>query len=71
MLFDLKFYERDGAAVVQTRYDWVADDVNPYNIHTVHLEDGERVIGYKSRTVPNTINSAYQLDFQLIVGRLV
>ena len=34
LLFDLKFYDRDGAAVVQTRYDWVADDVNPYNIHT-------------------------------------
>ncbi len=51
--------------MLKTEYDWVAKG---YNTHTVHLEDGERVIGYKSRA-----NSKYAAhsDFQLIIGRLV
>jgi hypothetical protein len=40
-------------------------------IKTVHLEDGERIIGYKSRSGPNHPNSAWHYDFQLIIGRLI
>ena len=67
MLRGLKFYTKDGAVVLQTRFDWVA---NGYKTHTVHLEDGERVIGYKSASHRDS-NLAANYDFQLIIGRLV
>jgi hypothetical protein len=47
MLYGLKFYSKDGAVVLKTGYDWVAGS---YKTHTVVLADGERVIGYKSRS---------------------
>ncbi len=62
-LYGLKFYSKDGAVVLQTGYDWVADF---FPTHTVYLEDGERVIGYKSRVLDPS-----NFDFQLIIGRLV
>ena len=64
-LLGFKLYAKDGAVVLQTRYDWLAHRAG--TTHTVHLEDGERVIGYKSRTGPD-VNGQY--DFQLIIGRL-
>ena len=67
MLVGLKFYGKDGAVVLKTGYDWVAGG---YKTQTVYLEDGERIIGYKSRSHSNP-NSARHLDFQLIIGRLV
>ncbi len=63
----LKFYSENGAIVLQTGYDW--DTKSWLKTHTVHLEDGERVIGYKSR-VPYP-DHAFHFDFQLIIGRLV
>ncbi len=68
MLFGLKFYSKDGAVVLETGVDWNAND---YPTHTVDLEDGKRVIGFKSRTHPSYPNYAYHLDFQLIIGHLV
>jgi hypothetical protein len=65
MLVGLKFYGKDGAVVMQNGQDWVAGG---YKTHTVHLADGERVIGYRSRADPE---SAFHYDFQLIIGRLV
>ena len=65
MLRGLKFYSKDGAVVLKTSYDWVA---NGYKTHTVILADGERVIGYKSRS---HATYAYHYDFQLLIGRLV
>ena len=65
----LKFYDKDGAVILQTGWNWVA---NQYcRAHTVHLKDGERVIGYKSKR-PNLIkpHSAIHRDFQFIIGRL-
>ncbi len=67
MLRGLKFYSKDGAVVLKTGFDWVADKYD--KTHTVHLADGERVIGYKSRT--RNTNDATHADFQLIIGRLV
>ena len=64
MLYGLKFYSKDGAVVLQTEYNWVAGGCPT---HTVHMEDGERVIGYISRSHRNY---AYHADFQLIIGRL-
>ena len=61
----LKFYEKDGAVVLQTGLDWVA---NGFHTHTVNLDDGERVIGYKSKIY---FDSATHYDLQLIIGRLV
>ena len=50
MFKGLKFYEKDGAVVLQTGYDWVSD-IYSFS-HRVYLEDGERIIGYRSRTDP-------------------
>ena len=60
-------YSKDDAVVLQTGYDWVS--VDGYKTHTIHLEDGERVIGYKSRTYYP--NDPYHYDFQLIIARLL
>ncbi len=62
---DLKFYSKDGAVVLKTR-DWVNHP--NWQSHTVHLADGERVIGYKSLVFPG---DAVHYDFQLIIGRLI
>ena len=47
----LKFYSKEGAVVLKTGWDWI-NSGNCYT-HTVHLQNGERVIGFKSRTCPN------------------
>ena len=65
VLAALKFYDKDGAIVFkmggETNYRYLKS-------HMVHLEDGERVIGYKStRTY---LNRGYHKYFQLIIGRL-
>ena len=60
-------YSKDGSVVLQTFWHWSGKI--DYWTHTVHLEDGERVIGYKSRT--SHPDRAYHYDFQLIIGRLV
>ncbi len=57
----LKFYSKDGVIVLETGYDWVPEGW--YKTHTVYLEKGERVIGYKSRTDPDYPKCAYHLDF--------
>jgi hypothetical protein len=64
-LVGLKFYFKYGAVLPETEWNWVS---NGYSTHTVHLEDGERVIGYRSRSKP--IFDACHYDFQLIIGRL-
>ena len=69
LLVGLKFYSKDGAVGMQTGWDWV--DERNRETHTVYLDEGERVIGYKSRADPNFPNSAFHCDFQLIIGRLV
>ena len=63
-LYGLKFYCKDGAVVLKTGYNWVTGGW--CKTHTVHLEDGERVIGYKTNS---STDYAYHLDFQLIIGR--
>ncbi len=68
-LVGLKFYSKDGAVVLKTGWDWVGKI--SYETHTVHLADGERVIGYKSRTYPDFPALAFHHDFQLIIGRLI
>ena len=65
MLVGLKFYGNDGSIVIRTGLDWVA--YSGFKTHTVHLADGERVIGYKSRSHPDY---ACHFDFQLIIGSL-
>ena len=52
----LKFYTRDGAVVLKTAWDWVGS--SNYKTHTVLLEDGERVIGFKSGSDPKYPNCA-------------
>ena len=54
----------------KTGWDWVVAN-SGHKTYTVNLEDGERVIGFKSRTYPNCPNVALHCDFQLIIGRLV
>ena len=64
----LKFYAENGVVALQTELDWDDDD---YEIETVCLEDGERVICYRSRRSPKFPNLAIHCDFQLIIGRKI
>ena len=54
---------------MQTGFDCFAKDW--CKTHTVDLEDGERVIGFKSREFLGNPNIANHCDFQLIIGHLV
>ncbi len=62
LLGGLKFYTKDGAVVLKTEWDWVGK--SDFKTHTVLLQDGERVIGYKSRvTLYPGAYHAYHYDF--------
>ncbi len=61
ILFGLKFYSKDGALVLKTARDWVGH--SNVKTHTVQLEDGERVIGFKSGSDPSYPNRAHHCDF--------
>ncbi len=56
MLQGLKFYDKDNAVILETGFNWVK---NGDETHTVHLEDGERIIGYRSAAYPNYPNYAW------------
>jgi len=66
-LCGFKFYDQNGAIVLQTSYDWVK---NGDSTHTENLIEGDRIIGYISRS-GRIIGRAYHLDFQFVIGRLV
>jgi hypothetical protein len=66
-LCGFKLYAENGAIVLRTDYhDWVEDG---YHTHTENLDEGERIIGYISRTVNK--GCAGHGDFQFVIGRLV
>ncbi len=50
-MFGFKLYAQNGAIVLQTGYDWV--QYGYYKTHTENLDEGERIIGYISRTYRN------------------
>ena len=58
----------NNALVLSTGNRWESKD---YATHTELLEEGERIIGFKSRADPWNSDIAFHLDFQLIIGRLV
>ena len=68
MLVGLKFYNKDGFIVLESLWNWVGSYGR--KTHTVHLADGERVIGYKSRSFYEPTHY-WHSDFQLIIGRLI
>ncbi len=60
-------YAQNGAIVLQTGYhDWEEDG---YLTHTENLDEGERILGYISRTWRDGWAAHY--DFQFVIGRLV
>ena len=65
-LCGVKLYAENGAIVLQTGYDWVKDG---FETHTENLDEGERILGYISRTCFD--GYAKHLDFQFVIGRLV
>ena len=65
----LKFYDKDGAVVLHTGFNWTTYRIN--KSHSINLEDGERVIGFKSGSEPNFSEGAFHCNLQLIIGRLV
>jgi len=65
-LYGFNLYDQNGAIVLQTDADWVEDD---WPTHTENLDQGERIIGYISRT--GEIGWADHYDFQFVIGRLV
>ena len=50
LLCGFKLYDQNGTIVLQTGYNWVK---NSKKTHTEHLDEGERIIGYISRTWNN------------------
>ena len=66
VLCGFKLYAENGAIVLQTGFDWVEDG---YPTHTENLDEGERILGYISRTWMN--GYADHCDFQFVIGRLV
>ena len=65
-LCGFKLYAQNGAVVLQTGFDWVERGCPT---HTENLDEGERILGYISRTGHN--GYADHLDFQFVIGRLV
>ena len=57
-LYGFKLYAENGAIVLQTGFDWVK---NGYKTHTENLDEGERILGYISRTV--NYKYAFHSDF--------
>jgi hypothetical protein len=64
------FYSKNGEIVLSVGhwynrpYSYFGNDAGSKTL-TVHLEDGERVIGYKSRTSPKESNYISWYDEQL------
>ena len=65
-LYGFKLYDQNGAIVLQTGYDWVEYG---HPTHTENLDEGERILGYISRTRYD--GWADHFDFQFVIGRLV
>ncbi len=58
-LSGFKLYNQNGAIVLQTGFDdWVK---NGHKTHTENLDEGERILGYISRTV--NYKYAFHSDF--------
>jgi hypothetical protein len=68
LLCGFRFYDQNGAVVLQTGYDWVKG--NNHRTLTEILQEGERIIGYISRDWKND-GYANHCDFQFVIGRLV
>ncbi len=66
LLCGFKLYAQNGAIVLQTGWDWVKWG---RETHTENLDEGERILGYISRTYIN--GDADHCDFQFVIGRLV
>jgi hypothetical protein len=64
VLAGLKFYDRHGQLIFKTGFD----RVNYHKSYSEYLAEGERVLGYRSRTHPDLTDWAYHCDFQLIIG---
>ncbi len=67
-LLGFKLYAQNGAIVLQTGFDWVKNANS--KTHTENLDEGERILGYISRTWYNN-GYAIHMDFQFVIGRLV
>ena len=67
LLCGFRFYDQNGAVVLQTGYDWVKE--NNHRTLTEILQEGERIIGYISRNWKND-GRANHSDFQFVIGRL-
>ena len=53
--------------MLETGWDWEEGD--GYKTHTENLDEGERILGYISRTWDDRWATHY--DFQFVIGRLV
>jgi hypothetical protein len=54
--------------VLSTGNRW---NIKKFKTHTELLEDGERIIGYKSKDDPWNSENSLHSDLQLIIGRLI
>jgi len=49
-LCGFKLYDQNGAIVLKTGYNW---EKKGFSTHTENLDEGERILGYISRTATN------------------
>ncbi len=57
-LYKIELFGKDGTKLLETGYS-----TNGCKSHEIVLEEGERIIGVKSRTLADWLNHAYHCDF--------
>ncbi len=58
LLYKIEMYAKDGSKILETGFN-----ANGFRSHEIVLEDGERIIGIKSRTYSESPTYAYHCDF--------
>ncbi len=66
ILYKIELFGKDGSKLLETGFS-----TNGCKSHEIVLEEGERIIGVKSRTYASYPSYAYHCDFQFVIGKLI
>ncbi len=61
----MQLFDRDGNKLLETRCSFDGCDS-----HEVILEEGERIIGFKSKNVDPDEDAAWHDNFQFVIGKM-
>jgi hypothetical protein len=64
LLCGIKLFDKDGVSLFAEGYD---DYMKDYKSHETILEEGERLVGFKSRKDTHT---SRHWDFEFLIGKL-